>query len=163
MTQTTITTTSADRPSQPASAKVKDAGRCTFAFPNRSRCRLQVQNPNSGLCGKHASALEPRDTDDLSMDLFGEAPVTKLPKLDTPEEISDFLTNVIVLLAQGRITPRRASVLTYASSLPMRGSIFMEQHTAPPEVIYDVRPDRTDDQETARPEEPSPVLTGATR
>ena len=106
--------------------------------------------------------MEPRDTDNLCEDLFGEAPLTKLPKLHTPEEISDFLTNVIVLLAEGRITPRRATVLTYASSLLMRGSIFMEQHTDP-KVIYDVLPDRTDNQQPARPEEPSPVLTGATR
>jgi hypothetical protein len=31
------------------------------------------------------------------------------------------------------------------------------------QVIYDVGPDRADNQETTQPEEPSPVLTGATR
>jgi hypothetical protein len=106
--------------------------------------------------------MEPRDTDDLCEDLFGEAPLTKLPTLHTPEEISDFLTRVIALLAQGRITPRRATVFTYASSLLMRGSIFMEQH-AEPEVIYDVFSNRTDNQQSTQPAEPSPVLTGATR
>jgi hypothetical protein len=155
MTQTTITTTSA----QPS----KDAGRCTFVYANHGRCRLQAQNPNSGVCSQHASTKEPRDTDNLCEDLFGEAHLTKLPKLHSPEEISDFLLRVIVLFAEGRITTRRATVLTYATSLLMRGSIFMEQHTDPPELIYDVRTDRTDNQETTQPEEPSPVLTGATR
>jgi hypothetical protein len=114
MTQTTITTTPDQHQSQPA--KANNAGRCIFRYP-RGRCKLPAISPQSSYCLQHASAAEPHDTDDLSMDLFGEAPLTKLPALHTPEEISDFLTRVIVLLAQGRITPRRATVLTYASSL----------------------------------------------
>ena len=160
MTQTTIATTSAQHQSHPS----KDAGRCTFVYANHGRCRLPAQNPNSGVCCQHASTKEPRDTDNLCEDLFGEAHLTKLPKLHSPEEISDFLLRVIVLFAEGRITTRRATVLTYATSLLMRGSIFMEQHTEPePELIYDVLPDRPNNQETAQPEETSPVLTGATR
>jgi hypothetical protein len=158
MTQTTITTTPTQDQSQPA----KDSNRCTFRYANHGRCRRPAQNPQSGLCSQHASAAEPHDTDNLCMDLFGAATLTELPKLHTPEEISDFLTRVIVLFAEGRITSRRATVFTYASSLLMRGSIFMEQH-AEPEVIYDVLSNRTDNQQSTQPAEPSPVLTGATR
>lgn len=158
MTQTTIATTPAQHQSQTS----KDANRCTFVYANHGRCRRPAQDPQSGLCAQHASAKQPRDTDNLCEDLFGEAHPTKLPKLHTPEEISDFLTNVIVLFAEGRITPRRATVLTYASSLLMRGSIFMEQHTDP-EVIYDLLGTRTDNQQSIQAAEPSAVLTGATR
>jgi hypothetical protein len=161
MTQTTITTTSDHDPSHPVTAK--DAGRCTFRLPNRSRCRLPALNPHSGLCCQHASTLEPHDTDDLSMDLFGEVPEDELPELQTPEQISDFLARVVVLLAQGRITPRRATVFTYACSFLLRGAIFIDKNTVPEVIFDDPRPSRTDDHEPGRPEEPSPVLTGATR
>jgi hypothetical protein len=164
MTQTTITTTSDHDPSHPVAAKgtakAKDAGRCTFTFPNRSRCRLQAQNPSSGLCGKHASAMEPHDTDDLSGVLFEKLPEDELPDLQTPEDVNTFLARVVVLLAEGRISPRRATVFTYAASLLLRSAILIDAH---PQVIYDVGLDRTDDQKTTQPEEPSPVLTGATR
>jgi hypothetical protein len=164
MIQTTVTTTCDQNPAPPApaktTAKAKDADRCTFTFPNRSRCRLQAQNPQSGLCGKHASAMEPHDTDDLSGLLFEKLPEDELPGLQTPEDVNTFLARVVVLLAEGRISPRRATVFTYAASLLLRSAMLIDAHS---EVIYDILPDRTDNQQTAQPQEPSPVLTGATR
>jgi hypothetical protein len=156
MTQTTITATSDHDQSHPA----KDAGRCTFRFPNHKRCRLLAQNPQSGLCHRHASAMEPHDTDNLSGVLFEKLPEDELPGLQTPEDVNTFLARVVVLLAEGRISPRRATVFTYAASLLLRSAMLIDAHS---EVIYDVLSNRTDNQQSAQPEEPSPVLTGANR
>jgi hypothetical protein len=159
MTQTTITT--APDQSQPAPAKAKNPGRCHFRFP-RGRCKLPALDSKSGLCLLHSKAPKPRDTDDLSGVLFDKLPEDELPDLQTPEDVSTFLARVVVLLAEGRITPRRATVLTYASSLLLRCAIFINKR--PPEIIWDLdRPRVGDDPESRRAEEPSPALTGGTR
>jgi hypothetical protein len=162
MTQTTIITAPDDDQSRPASGKLNDAGRCIFCYPNHGRCRSQAQNPQTGLCLQHARAVEPQDTDDLTPELFGEVPTGQLPPLQTPEEVNDFLARVVVLLAEGRITPRRATVLTYASSLLLRAAIFIDKR--PPEIIWDLdRPRIGDNPESRHVEERSPALTGANR
>jgi hypothetical protein len=126
MTQTT-TTPDQDQshPATPSKAsKANDSGRCIFRYSNHSRCRLQVFNHSTGLCLLHARSkdLQPEDIDDLSAELFEDLPDDQLPELQTPEQINEFLARVVVLLAEGRITPRRATVLTYA------GSLLLQRH-----------------------------------
>ena len=141
--------------------------RCRARTRSGSRCRLHVQDPARGLCFRHLAGLSTAppnsalDDADLSMDLFGQSPVTEIPPLQTPEDVTDFLARVVVLLVEGRISPRRASVLTYAASLLLRGAIFIDQHTETEIILDDRRP--TYDSELGHSEEPSPVLTEATR
>jgi hypothetical protein len=159
MTHTTVTTTSADDQSQSA----KDAGRCTFRYANQGRCRRPAQSLHSNLCSQHSSAMELHDTDDLSGILFDELPEGELPGLQTPEEVSTFLARVVVLLAEGRISPRRATVFTYAASLLLRSAIVIDRDT-PTQIIYDLPHQHpTHDHELSQPEAPSPILTGGTR
>jgi hypothetical protein len=133
MTQTTAIATD-QHPAQPASPKANHPGRCLFQYP-RGRCRLPAVA--SGFCPQHSQIPEPHDTDDLTPELFGKMPDGLLPPLRTPLDVNDFLARVVVLLAEGRITPRRASVLTYAASLLLRAAIFIDQHTDL-EFDYDV-------------------------
>jgi hypothetical protein len=49
---------------------------------------------------------------------------------DSPESINSILSNVIELLAQGLISTRRASVITYALSLMLRSSVVAERQAS---------------------------------
>jgi hypothetical protein len=98
--------------------------RCHFRFPNGKRCRLVVIDPGFGLCFQHAKLkLDRREVADLSAALLGEKPTG----LHTVEEINDLLYNVIRLLAQNHISPRRATVLTYACSLLLRSAVIINR------------------------------------
>jgi hypothetical protein len=161
MTQTTITTTPDQ--SQHAPAKANDDGRCLFRYA-RGRCKLPALGPEPGFCLRHSKSQhpEPRDVDNLCPALFGQLPDDELPNLQTPEDVSNFLARVVVLLAEGRITARRATVLTYAASLLLRSAVVIKA-TEKTEIIWDLdRQDVKDDPESRRVEEPSPVPTGAT-
>ena len=58
----------------------------------------------------------PTRTPPTSTDLFPD-----LKPLETPDEVNDFLSRLILLIAQGRISTRRASVISYSSSLILYG------------------------------------------
>jgi len=96
--------------------------RCSFRFSNGKRCRLMIIDSGFGLCFQHAKLkLDRREIADLSAALLGEKPTG----LHTVEEINDLLYNVIRLLAQNHISPRRATVLTYACSLLLRSAVLI--------------------------------------
>jgi hypothetical protein len=98
--------------------------RCCFRFANGKRCRLMVIDSGFGLCFQHAKLkLDRREVADLSAALLGEKP----NGLHTVQQINDLLYNVIRLLAQNRISPRRATVLTYACSLLLRSAVLINR------------------------------------
>jgi hypothetical protein len=98
--------------------------RCCFRFANGKRCRHMVIDSGFGLCFQHAKLkLDRREVADLSAALLGEKP----NGLHTVEEINDLLYNVIRLLAQNRISPRRAAVLTYACRLLLRSAVIINR------------------------------------
>ncbi|HYL82841.1 MAG TPA: hypothetical protein VE263_01300 [Candidatus Angelobacter sp.] len=94
--------------------------RCQHRYPNGSRCRLRPTQ--SGLCSRHF--LETRltkavatplpqtidDSVDLSADLLPALPQS--PAID----IRQFLARLLIQLTKGRVSPRRAWVLTCISS-----------------------------------------------
>jgi hypothetical protein len=119
-------------PTTPKRAPVpRGAARCRRRTRANGRCRLPVQDPATGLCSKHA-ALAARTTPsaadraDLSADLFGEP----IPSFKTAEEINATLAHLVVLVAQGRISSRRAAVITYALSLILRGVLVIDKKAA---------------------------------
>jgi hypothetical protein len=91
----------------------------------------------AGLCLRHSKSKnwEPRDVDNLCPALFGQLHDDELPNLQTPEDVSNFLARVVVLLAEGRITARRATVLTYAASLLRSAVVIKANETT--EIIWD--------------------------
>jgi len=86
-----------------------------------------VQDRSTGLCFRHASLARKtalHDSVDLSEEIFAskdEAPY------DTTQSINAILSNVIELVAAGRISTRRAAVITYALSLMLRTAVIAER------------------------------------
>lgn len=118
-----------ETPSTPKSAPApRGAARCRRRTRANGRCRLPVQDPATGLCFKHAApatraAYSAADRADLSADLFGEV----APTFKSAEEINATLAHLVVLVAQGRISSRRAAVITYALSLILRGVLVIDK------------------------------------
>jgi hypothetical protein len=105
--------------------------RCRARNRSGSQCRLRAQDPANGLCSRHAArtsraTLSAPDRADLSADLFGEV----VPTFQSAEEINATLAHLVVLVAQGRISSRRAAVITYALSLILRGVQVIDKKAA---------------------------------
>lgn len=121
-----------ETPSTPKSAPApRGDARCRRRTGANGRCRLPVQDPATGLCFKHAAsatraAHSAADRADLSAYLFGEA----VPSFKSAEEINATLAHLVVLVAQGRISSRRAAVMTYALSLILRGVLVIDRKAA---------------------------------
>jgi hypothetical protein len=125
---------------------------------------LDVGAPAPAQCG-YRDALPPTDHAVLTCwDILAN----ELPELRTAEQISDFLARVVVLLAQGRISPRRAAVFTYACGLLLRSAVVIDRKLVDdfnnmPHSIFDMPiPDHSHNHEPAQPE-PVPLTQLAQR
>ncbi|HYL63360.1 MAG TPA: hypothetical protein VE077_12140 [Candidatus Methylomirabilis sp.] len=77
-----------------------------------------MDDPSAGLCSRHAAGVEADpERADLSAALFGHT----TPSFQSVEEINATLAHLVILVAQARISTRRASVITYALSFILRG------------------------------------------
>jgi hypothetical protein len=95
-----------------------DSNRCQYRYVNGKRCRLSGSKPHFGLCSQHFRLANPgpserwqNDSEDLSSEL--------LPELCQPgsaTRIDQFLSRLLTLVTQGRISPRRAAVLSYITN-----------------------------------------------
>jgi hypothetical protein len=86
---------------------------------------------------------------DDSIDLYAEIFAADRGVLDTAENINAMLSNIVTLLARGRISTRRAAVITYALSLILRSVVVMDRKAAntPPQIIFDApRSDNSPDE-----------------
>ena len=105
--------------------------RCRARNRTGAQCRLPAQDPAKGFCARHADRVSrttqsAADRADLSADLFGEL----VPSFQSAEEINATLAHLVVLVAQGRISSRRAAVITYALSLILRGVLVIDKKAA---------------------------------
>jgi hypothetical protein len=114
--------------------------RCHARNRDRSQCRNHVQDLATGLCARHALrahkvAATIDDSTNISLDLLD----SQMGALDSTHAINIVLTNVVIMLAQGRISPRRASVITFALSLMLRSVVVMDRKAAntPPQILFD--------------------------
>ena len=102
---------------------------------SRRRCRLPVVNAHAGLCFRHLSqqaakgaALHPVSPGGLiplldSPDPNADLRVTlagELKDFKSAAEINDFLSRLLLVLSENRVTPRRAAVLAYVCNLLLR-------------------------------------------
>ena len=112
--------------------------RCRARRRDRKQCRLFAQDPATGLCGRHATYAETpdelQDTTDLSKQLL----VVNEGGYCSADSVNAILSNVVELLAKGRISPRRASVITFALSLLLRSVIVQDRQIAntPPQITW---------------------------
>ena len=94
---------------------INDSSRCQHTT-QKGRCRMPAVDPSRTLCFDHArAALQARDHTDFSAALTRES-----AGFQTAEGINYALGDLYLLLAQGRISPRRAATLAYISNLLLR-------------------------------------------
>jgi hypothetical protein len=158
------TTTSPCNTPDPVAAQEKTASsRCSFIYPNGKRCSLPSPQSHSSLCRRHsqANALSPmavpihNDSEDLSPELLPE-----LSEFASGIDIRQFLARLLTLVAKGRISPRRASVLAFITSqlLHSNRAVILESPPAKEEtrLIIDIpRPNRDWPDAKPRPENPT--------
>ena len=88
--------------------------RCQYRTATGRQCLSPVVDPDSPFCPRHAFA-QPNEFEDFL------APLTnKACRFQNAQGVNHSLGALYTLLAQGRISPRRASALAYISSLLLR-------------------------------------------
>lgn len=105
--------------SQPAQVvSLDDSNRCQYRYANGKRCRLSGSKRHFGFCSRHfslsnsgASQYSYNDSEDLSADLLPD-----LSEFNPSININQFLTRLLAVVTQGRISPRRAAVLSYINN-----------------------------------------------
>ena len=84
--------------------------RCRHTSPTGRRCRTPA-GTSAGFCAKH----EHEQAAEVAAAL-----TANLDDLSSPEQINTFLSRLLLLLAQDKISARRAAVLTYIASQLLR-------------------------------------------
>jgi hypothetical protein len=93
-----------------------DSSRCQHRFSNGTRCRLFVPNAESLFCRNHAQLPEHEHAPvNLSASL-----TAGLTEFKSAAPINEFLSRLLHLQAEDRISPRRAAVMTYTCNLILR-------------------------------------------
>jgi hypothetical protein len=140
-----------DQTTRPSPAK---GTRCRHCTAHGRQCRLPAVDTRSGFCFRHAKAQPaPSDSNDLSAELLGE-----LSEFEYASDINKFLAKLLVLVAKGRVSPRRASVLAYITNqlLHSHRAIDRETDQEPVTIILDgPRPDRSGNDDYSPPSQPS--------
>ena len=120
---------------------------CRHRTKNGKPCRYSAAG-YSGLCPHHASRSAYRYADpQIAADLLGD-----LTEFQSAAEVNQFLSRMLLLLAQDRLSPRRGAVMAYTCNLLLRSLRAMDLESAAngeadPEIIFDlVRPKRDDDE-----------------
>src|SRR5205807_5155049 len=122
------------------SAALLDGPRCQHRYKNGKRCRLPGSEPQFGLCPLHfrqriAAGLPPTDdSSDLSTDLLRGI------KFSSAEDLREFLTRLLIQMAKGRVSPRRASVLAYITTQLLHTLVAAEKESSDeePQIIFDL-------------------------
>lgn len=112
-------------PSETPLPSAPDA-RCPHRTRSGRRCRLPIQDQAAGLCFRHAALARKTALDD-SLDLSKEVFAKQDGAYDSPETINSILSNVIELVAKGRLSPRRAAAITWALALMLRSNVVAER------------------------------------
>jgi hypothetical protein len=89
--------------------------RCAHRDSSGRQCRSLTSSTDPGLCPHHCAQLEESQAVDRYLDL-----TIKFEGFQTAQGINHSLGNLYKLLAMKRISPRRAAVLSYISSLLLR-------------------------------------------
>jgi hypothetical protein len=92
---------------------------CCHLSGTGRRCRAARSSPTSSLCTRHRAMEQNARSADLSSDL--NARLTDIREsLQSAQGVRDSLAELYVLLAQNRVSARRAAVLAHISSLLLR-------------------------------------------
>jgi len=118
--------------------RVSPEGRCHHRFINGTRCRLLVPNAESLFCRTHSQLPEREHAPvDLSATL-----TAGLTEFKSAVPINEFLSRLLLLQAEDRISPRRAAVMAYTCNLILRTLPAIEHEVHPedvePRIILDM-------------------------
>jgi len=120
---------------------INNSARCTYRFPNGRRCRLYVTAVNPNFCPAHAPLpANQHDPAEIASTL-----TANLDDFTSAAQINDFLSRLLLLLAQDKISTRRAAVLAYITNQLLRTlpAIAKEENAEPTSFIFDApRPER---------------------
>ena len=132
----------------PNKSEVKAAARCAFSSTRGRRCRMPSMPETFPFCPQH-SAYQPQDLDSINL---APALLGKLKELHTASDMQRVLGKLFILLAQNRVTTKKAAVLTYIIQQLLRTLPEVEHElnsqsgadpAASPILIDLPRPDRT--------------------
>lgn len=122
---------------------------CRHIYPKGRHCRQAVIDPDSAYCATHAPLPRPAT---VAPDSAAEI-ASKLKEVESAADVTQFLAGLLNLLADNRVSARRAAVLTYIAN-SMLHSLRAEQRandsTGPFMVDWSgiPRPDRSQPQES---------------
>lgn len=103
--------------------------RCSHRTPTGRRCLAPRASPGFPLCARHRAMQEKLRSDDLAADLTTRLKDIRA-SLQSVRGVHDSLAELYVLLAQDRVSPRRAAVMAYVSSLLLRTLPDAEEDSA---------------------------------
>jgi len=109
------------------SSSTNDLPRCQHRTRTGRRCRHAVSSIKAGFCTKHAPAHSNRSEEpDLSAYL-----TAGLAEFKSAVPVNEFLSRLLHLQAEDRISPRRAAVMAYTCNLILRTLPAIEHETNP--------------------------------
>jgi hypothetical protein len=113
-------------PESVSSDTVVAFSRCRHIYVNGRRCRLLPPDQDSAFCIRHAKLPENQINPDNTANL-----TAGLTEFTSAEPVNDFLSRLLLLLGQNRISPKRAAVLAYIASQILRTIAAIERREGP--------------------------------
>jgi hypothetical protein len=108
-------------PNSAKPSRINNASRCTHRSAAGARCRTITLS--GSLCAVHAkTGAARREAEDLAATL-----TSGLDEFTSAAPINQFLSRLLLLLAEDRIPPRRGAVMAYTANLLLRSVSVMEQ------------------------------------
>jgi hypothetical protein len=128
---------------------INNSARCTHLFPNGRRCRLYATNINPNFCPAHA----PLPANQYDSAEIASTLTANLDDFTSAAQINDFLARLLLLLAQDKISTRRAAVLAYITNQLLRTlpAIAKEENAEPTQIIFDMPGPERDQHVAATP------------
>jgi hypothetical protein len=96
--------------------------RCSHRSLSGRHCRAQARDSRSGLCPRHYFRPPVHQPDpSLAAELLGP-----LTEFQSASDVNAFLSRLLLLLAQDRVSPRRGAVMAYTCNLLLRSLRAMD-------------------------------------
>jgi hypothetical protein len=106
---------------QPRKPTSRDSRRCHHRFANATRCRMPALAPGRNYCPLHADLIENESGADAAEELMKGIEV-----MNSADHVRVVLSRLIELVAENRITPRRASIISLICGQVLRSLASLE-------------------------------------
>ncbi len=106
---------------QPRKPTSRDSRRCHHRFANATRCRMPALALGRNYCPRHADLIENESGADAAEELMKDIEV-----MNSADHVRVVLSRLIELVAENRITPRRASIISLICGQILRSLASLE-------------------------------------